>query len=125
MGVIYKRVEIAGDKGRKRVTALFDTGASASFVRRAVVDKIATIVKIPVPWTFRLGDGKAHLRTDRAVYVVLRFNRATFYHTLVVADDLADELILGADFMQRWKVKLDPEREEIIIDRRALRHLLI
>jgi len=125
MGVIYKQGAIAGDKGRKRITALFDTGASASFVRRAVAEQIATIVKIPVPWTFQLGDGKARLRTNRAVYVVLRFNRATFYHTLVVADDLAEELILGVDFMQRWKVKLNPEREEVVIDRRALRHLLI
>lgn len=33
-----------------------------------------------------------------------------FWHFLVVTD-LSEELIIGADFLQRWKIKLDPERK--------------
>lgn len=37
-------------------------------------------LKIPVPWTFQLSDGKARLRTDRVANVVLRLKKATYYH---------------------------------------------
>ena len=43
-----------------------------------------------------------------------------FWHFLVVPN-LSEELIIGADFLQRWKIKLDPENEKIIIDEKALK----
>lgn len=42
-----------------------------------------------------------------------------FWHFLVVPN-LSEELIIGADFLQRWKIKLDPENEKITIDEKAL-----
>jgi len=47
-----------------------------------------------------------------------------FWHFLVVSD-LSEELIIGADFLQRWKIKLDPENERIIIDPKALKLKLV
>jgi hypothetical protein len=37
-----------------------------------------------------------------------------------VVDDLAEELIIGADMMQRWKISLDLDNEAVSIDPRAL-----
>jgi hypothetical protein len=39
----------------------------------------------------------------------------------IIVPKLTEELIMGADFFQRWKIKLDPEAEDIIIDPSALR----
>ncbi|MDI6886883.1 MAG: hypothetical protein QMD22_11210, partial [archaeon] len=39
--------------------------------------------------------------------------------------NLSEELIIGSDFLQRWKIKLDPESEKIIIDPRALKLKLV
>ena len=35
-------------------------------------------------------------------------------------DDLAEELIIGADMMQTWKISLDLENEAVSIDPRIL-----
>lgn len=42
-----------------------------------------------------------------------------------VLPDLSEELIIGADFFQRWKIRLDQERETILIDPSALRLKLV
>ena len=34
-------------------------------------------------------------------------------------------MIIGADFLQRWKIKLDPAIEEFIIAERALEIILV
>lgn len=39
--------------------------------------------------------------------------------------ELSEELILGADFFQRYKIKLDPEREDFMLDHTAFRLQLI
>ena len=41
------------------------------------------------------------------------------FHFFVV-DDLAEELIIGADMMQRFKISLDLDDESVAIDPRAL-----
>jgi len=45
--------------------------------------------------------------------------------TFFLVPELAEQLILGADFFQRWKIKLDPETEDIIVDPKALKIKLV
>jgi hypothetical protein len=47
------------------------------------------------------------------------------YGTFIIVPELTEELIIGADFLQLWKIKLDPMTEEIIIDPSALQLQLI
>jgi len=48
---------------------------------------------------------------------VLQKENARFYSILVPRP--------GADFLQRWKIKLDPATEEFLIDEKALEIVLI
>ena len=61
MGLIVKRLRVAGDKGERRLEVLFDTGAGASFIRRDVVERIATTLELP---SYTLGDGVGRLRVN-------------------------------------------------------------
>ena len=124
MGLIVKKLPVFGDKGRKRVQVLFDTGASSSFVRRGIAESLATILKLPSPEVYTLGDGVGRLRaTETAVlYVVVKGIRIS--DNFIVVSKLSDEIILGANTLQKWRVKLDLENEDILIDRRVSRLLL-
>ncbi len=55
----------------------------------------------------------------------VQLNGATLFATLLVVANLSEELILGADFFQRWKVRLNPENEEFILDQDALKLKLV
>ncbi|MFQ6114742.1 MAG: retropepsin-like aspartic protease [bacterium] len=120
MGLIRKQLLLEGDKGKTEVEALFDTGASASFIRQTLAKNLATIVKLPTPWTFVQGDGKNKITIQNGIMVNLTINEITVFQQIMVADELSEELIIGADTMQRWKIQLDPEHEDVIIDKKVL-----
>lgn len=123
MGLIYKIVTVAGNKSSKAVKALFDSGASESFIRADIAKQLASLTKLPNPKTFEMGRG--NLKVTRAMIGDVRLNGATLFVTLLVVPNLTEELILGADFFQRWKIRLQPENEEIILDQDALKLKLV
>lgn len=124
MGLIVKRLRVVGDKGERRLQVLFDTGASASFVRRDVVDRIATALKLPSPESYTLGDGIGKLRVNETVVLYVYIDGVRISDNFIVAPRLSDEVIIGANTLQKWRVKIDLESEKVIIDKRMTRLLL-
>ena len=124
MGLIVKKLRVAGDKGERRLEVLFDTGAGASFIRRDVADKIATTLELPSPKTFTLGDGVGRLRVNETAILYVYIGGVEISDNFIVSPRLADEVIIGASTMQKWRVKLDLEDEKVIIDKRMARLLL-
>jgi len=125
MGLIVKRLIVEGDKGKKDVAALFDSGASASFIRKDIAKNVASIVKLPTTYKFMQGDGKHEIVIQHGVMINLTINDITVFQSLLVADQLSEELIVGADTMQHWKIKLDPENEVVFIDKKVLELKLV
>lgn len=124
MGLIIKKLRVFGDKGEKRVQVLFDTGASASFIRRDIAESLATILRLPSPEVYTLGDGVGRLRaTETAVlYVIVKGIRIS--DNFIVVPRLSDEMIIGANTLQKWRVRLDLENADVLVDRRVSRLLL-
>lgn len=123
MGLIYKVITVTGNKGSKEVKALFDSGASESFTRADIAEELSSPTRLPNPKTFEMGRGT--LKATRAMIGDVQLNGATLFATLLVVPNLTEELILGADFFQRWKVRLNPENEEVILDKDALKLKLV
>jgi len=124
MGLIYKEVVLRGDKGERRFQALWDNGSSESFIRRDLAKRVGTIIKLDAPREFEMGKGTLLVVESTGSLSIEVEGYNLFWHLLVVPD-LSEELIIGADFLQRWKIKLDPESERIIIDPKALRLKLV
>ncbi|MDH7486480.1 MAG: retropepsin-like aspartic protease [Anaerolineae bacterium] len=119
MGLIIKPVEVIGDRDRVQVQALFDTEASASFLRRDIAESVATFSRWPAPWKFVLGDGKNTIEAQDFVGVHITIKGVTVFFPLLVVDQIGEEMIIGADMLQRWKIRLDPEKEEVFIDKKV------
>jgi len=126
MGTIVKEVEIIGDKSRAKAKALFDSGATNSLIRRDVAERVASLTKWSRPVKFTLGDGKTALKSESytALQIVIDGNRipGQLFH---VVEDMEDEMIFGVDAFQRWKFKLDFEKEDVVINREVLRLRLV
>lgn len=116
MGLIVKEVEISGDQGSKRVKALFDSGASLSLIRRSAMQDVATEVKMPRPVSFQLGDGEGQLATDKWAPLLITVKGLGISDNVVVVEKLAEDLIVGAGTLQKWRVKLDLENDDVLID---------
>ena len=120
MGIIVKEYTVTGTRRSDTVRVLYDTGAGSSFVRRDIARILGDIVKTPTPTQFLMANGQGTLTVDQIIPLDIDVDSTPLNYTFFVADDLAEELIIGADMMQRFRISLDMESEEISIDPRAL-----
>ena len=120
MGLIIKDYKVTGDQDSSTVRVLYDTGAGASFVRRNIAEPLGAIVPSPIPMTFTMADGQEAFKVDRSIQLAVTVDDLQLLYTFFVVDELAEELIIGADMMQRWKISLDLDNEAVSIDPRAL-----
>jgi predicted aspartyl protease len=126
MGMIIQDIEIIGDKGRSKAKTLLDSGASDSVIRKDVAEKITTFIKLPKPLKFVLGDGKSTMKSEYFSGISFILKGYTFpAQRVLIVDKLEEDLILGVDVFQRWKLKLDFEKEDVIIDKEMLKMRLV
>jgi len=123
VGLIYKKLKLRGSKGSRTFNALFDTGASDSFISAKHARLIERPTRLAEPVKLELGKGK--ISAQHVVVANVRLDGFRLHWTFVVVPGLTEELVIGADFLQRWKIKLDPEKEKIILDPKALKVKLI
>lgn len=123
MGLIYKELEFAGIRGSQTLQALMDTGASYSFLRGAEGRAIGDPFKTVKPLEFEVGEGT--VTVEEAVAALVRLDRYEIHWVFYLLDNLTEAAIIGTDFFQRWKIRLDPASEELIVDPQALKLKLV
>ena len=123
---IEKEIRLEGSKGAREVRALFDSGASMSFIREGLARELGHVEPLPRPLTFETAKAGEELTVEKAV-------RLDFYldgdrlsdEFLVVPDDWAtEEVIIGAKTLQAWRLVIDMEKEDVYSIRRVRRHML-
>jgi len=118
MGLIYKQLTIAGTRTSQRIKVLMDTGASYSFLRRREARRLGPLSKAPEPLTVQFGKGKA--KVSEALFAMVHLNHYRIPWTFYVIPGLTEQAVIGVDFFQRYRIKLDPRTERIVVDPRYL-----
>ena len=124
MGVIVNRIKLAGSKGEKKADALYDTGASFSFISRSLASKLAHIEKLPSPLSFETAKEGETVTVNEAVRLDFYIEGIRLSDEFFVSDTLSEEVIIGAKTMQAWRLKLDFEQDRVIVDQMVTRLML-
>lgn len=124
VGIIEKQVVVAGSKSQRPCQVLFDTGASACFSREDIASELGQIVRAPFPVAFRLGNNTI-MKADKTITFFLDLKGHKLWFHFLVVPELPYEVIVGANFFQNWKIRLDPITEDFIIDEKALEIMLV
>ena len=124
MGIIVKEMMVAGSTEERRCQVLFDTGASACFVREDVASGLEHLIQTPVPLSFKLGNNTV-MTAEKMILLFFRIKGHHLPFQFLVVPELPYEVIIGADFLQKWKIRLDPVTEDFIIDEKALEIILV
>ena len=120
MGLIIREHTVTGTRRNDTVRTLYDTGAGVSCVRRDIAEILGEIHTRPTPMRFMSFDGREGASASEIIALDIDIEGTVLRHTFYVMDDLAEEIILGADMMQLWKIGLDMENETVSIDPRIL-----
>ncbi len=113
--ILRKEIEILGSKGRERVVALFDSGSTYSIISRDTAERVEIFTPLPQPKKLKIADGN-YIEITHAIRIDFKINGITLSDEFLVFDKLPDDVIIGAKTMQAWRIKLDFEKEEVIID---------
>ena len=119
MGLIIKEQTVKGTRRSDTARVLYDSGASSSFIRRDIADIVGDTSSTVSPLQFMMADGQV-ISADQTINLEIEMNGITVEYRFLVLDDLPEEVIIGADLMQKWKISLDLENETVYIDPRAL-----
>ena len=119
MGRVFREVKIRSNIGEDEVRALFDTGASRTFIRNDIAKKIGSLVELRRPRIATLGDGENKIKIKEGIFLEISLDDYVISTDADVSDKLAHELIIGASTMQEWGIiVVDAESEKVIIKER-------
>jgi len=119
MAVIQKLIRLVGSKGSQEEMAIFDSGSTYSCIRPELAEKLATIEPLPEPMDFGTAkEGETLTATER---VILNFylDGYRFSDEFMLIPGLSEPAVIGAATLQKWRLKLDFEADEVIIDPRV------
>ena len=120
MGLIIKEYTVTGNRNNDTVRVLYDTGAGASFVRRDIAEPLGNIDISPVPMNFVMANGQETFTVEHVINLAVDVDGTPLVYMFYIAENLAEELIIGADMMQKFKISLDLDNESVAVDPRAL-----
>jgi hypothetical protein len=125
MAIIQKEIELEGTRGRKKLVALFDSGATYSCITPQLAQELEPVLPLPQPLEFETAkDGE---KVAARGYVRLNFyiEGYRFSDEFMVIENLSEPVIIGAATLQKWRMKLDFENDAVIIDPRTTKLRLI
>ncbi|MFQ6057705.1 MAG: retropepsin-like aspartic protease [Anaerolineae bacterium] len=119
MAVILKHIRLAGSKGSEEVEAIFDSGATYSCIQPELAQRLGAPEALPEPMAF--GTAKEGERVTATERVTLNFylDGYRFSDEFMLVPDLSEQAIIGAATLQKWRMRLDFEHDEVIFDPRV------
>ena len=125
MAVIQKTIRLVGSKGSEETPAIFDSGSTYSCITPALAEKLGRVEALPEPMEFDTAkEGQKLTATDR-VSLNFYIDGYRFSDEFMLIPGLSEPAIIGAASLQKWRLKLDFEQDEIIIDPRVTRLRLL
>ena len=124
MGVIFNRIKLVGSKGEKILEAMYDSGASFSFIKTDLAKKLGIIEKLPKPKEFETAENNRKIIVTERVTLDFFIEGINLSDEFFIADNLSEEVIIGAATMQKWRLKLDFEEDRVLVDQRVTRLML-
>uniref|UniRef100_A0A7C6A8D2 Retroviral-like aspartic protease n=1 Tax=candidate division WOR-3 bacterium TaxID=2052148 RepID=A0A7C6A8D2_UNCW3 len=125
MAVIQKKIRLVGSKGSREVIALFDRGATYSCIIPDLAKQLEKLVQIPGGMTFRTAKRGERLNAQKRISINFYLNGYRFSDEFMVVSGLTEPVIIGSATLQKWRMKLDFENDEVIIDPRVTKLRLL
>lgn len=125
MSVITRTLHFEGSKGEAELESLFGSGSTYSCIRPDFAEALGVTQPLHRPRNVETASKGSFIRIEHVVPLDFYINNLLMDDTFFVVPNLAEPAIIGAMTMQKWKIKLDFETDEIITDPRVSRLILM
>lgn len=125
MAVIRKRIRLKGSKGEVEKEAIFDSGATYSCINPDLAESLELVTPLPESMEFTTAKEGEKVAAKGRATVNFYIDSYRFSDEFMVIEKLSSEVIIGAATLQKWRLKLDFEKDEVIIDPRVTKLWLL
>ena len=124
MSIIKLPLLFEGSKGEKTLVALFDSGATFSCMSLQSAEGLATWEKMRHPLEVATASMGIYLKIEYAIRLDFYYNDIRLSDEFMVIPNLSEDVILGVNTFQKWRIKLDFEHDTVIIDPKVAKAIL-
>jgi len=125
MAVIQKEIKLVGSKGKRNEVVLFDNGATYSCLEKSLAEELGILDRLPELFEIETAEKERKIKIKEHISLVFYINGYRFSDEFMVVENLSEPVIIGAATLQKWRMKLDFENDDIIIDPRVTKLRLI
>ena len=122
---LVRTLHFEGSKGQAELNSLFDSGATYSCIHPEVAEKLGILELLPRPQKVETASKGHFIEIEYRVNLDFYLNNLRLSDEFVIIPNLSEQAIIGALTLQKWKIKLDFEHDEIITDPRVSRLILM
>lgn len=125
MSVIQKAIVLEGNKKTEETQAIFDSGATYSCIQPELAERLETVLKLPRPMESGTAKNGEQITAFYRVNLNFFLDGLRFSDEFMVIPELSQPVLIGAATLQKWRMKLDFEHDQVILDPRVTRLWLI
>jgi len=119
MAVIIKEITLKGSKGEAEKEAIFDSGSTYSCIHPDLAKDLEMILPLSKPREFLTAEEGRRVKATGRVTLDFYVDDYLLSDEFMVIEGLSNGVIIGAATLQKWRIKLDFEHDEIVIDPRV------
>jgi len=105
--------------------AVFDSGASYSCIQPQLAKDLGMVEPLPEAMEFGTAEGERKLTATGRISLNFYLDGYRFSDEFMLIDSLSQPVLIGAATMQKWRLKLNFETDEVIIDPRVTKLRLL
>ena len=124
MSTIKIPIHFEGSLGEKTGNTLFSSGATYSCVSPRFLDSIAIPVKLFRSLNIDTIAINHFYKVTEAVRLDFYFNDIRMSDEFMVIPGLSEDVIIGVNTLQKWRIKLDFEHDTVIVDPKVAKAIL-
>ena len=113
-----------GSKEEKMLYSLFDSEATFSCISQEFAEIIGNPEKMLRPIEVETAAKGHYLKIDYALRTDFYFEDTRLSDEFMVVPDLSEEVIIGVNTMQKWRIKLDYEHDSVYVDPKVAKIIL-
>ena len=122
---MVRPLDFRGDKGRAEVNTRFNSGSTYSCLSPEIANQLGTSLRLPEPLKLDTAYKGRFIRIEESIRLDFYLHNLRLTDEFMIVPGLSEEAIIGATTMQKWRIKLDFEHDEIVTDPRANRLILM
>ena len=125
MSILKLPLLFEGSKTDKMLYAVFDSGANLSCISDVYASELTELIPFRTPRRVATASEHHYIEINHSIRIDFYLNDVHLSDEFLVIPGLSEEAIIGAATMQKWRIKLDFEHDQVIVDPKVAKLQLI